>query len=329
MRSSPTSSPRRTACSCSGTRTRSRARPTSPRIRSSPTAARPRRSTGTSSPVVHRGLHLGRARDAARAGAPARAAAGERDVRRAVPLLRLRDLLELVDASRPTMRRGCSGSSPSSSTPTYFESIGLPLDELFAAELPRRAGTRRRASSSSRASRRRCSTSCTSAASAAQRVYLLEDAGAPADRVARAGRGGARATPTTSPHAGLYALAAARRERVDGDQRRQALVLARVGPMALDDATMRRRDVGPRRPGARGRARGLQLDAAAGEPFLADGLPHGGPATATWGDWRRVRRSIMRLRRRRGLRRPSRPRRARRATLADGSRDGRRDGGGG
>ena len=100
MPSSPTSSRRRTACSCCATRTRSPARPMSPSARSSPPCARRRSSTGASSPAGSPRTSPGRAVDAARrrSGSPTlRRSSATFDGTSGI--LRLRDLLDIIDAA--------------------------------------------------------------------------------------------------------------------------------------------------------------------------------------------------------------------------------------
>lgn len=130
------------------------------------------------------------------------------------PILRLSDLFELVSAKSDEEAR-LLGIVAEIKHATYFESIGLPLDELFAAELAASDWGRNPALIVE-------SFEMTVLARLhdrgyrGKRVYLVERTGAPADRVAVHG---ASAAPYSSDvsGAGLFALAGANsRERVDG-----------------------------------------------------------------------------------------------------------------
>ena len=88
--------------------------------------------------LVHRGLHARRAEDAAREGAPAGPAAGQHGVRRA-----LRDP-DAARRSSTSRRREGVGIYPETKHPTYFDSIGLSLEEPLVEALratARRAGS--------------------------------------------------------------------------------------------------------------------------------------------------------------------------------------------
>ena len=139
------------------------------------------------------------------------------------PLLRLRDLLELVE--RRAEGRGGGGRDGANNAPglvaelkhaTYFEAAGLPLDELFAAELAD-AGWTDRSGVVVESFERTVLAKLYDRGFRGRRVYLLEDSGAPADRVAALGSK-APGYDTDLTLRGLYALgsAAAPAERVDG-----------------------------------------------------------------------------------------------------------------
>ncbi len=111
---------------------------------------------GTPDRLVHRGLHAGRAEDAARP-------------RAAFPKLRplnakLNDQFEIPTfdeilrlASQAALKRGRPvGIYPELKHPSYFRGIGLPLEEKLAAALQGNAYARRRRSSSSRSKWARC-----------------------------------------------------------------------------------------------------------------------------------------------------------------------------
>ena len=145
--SSPTWCPPRTACWSPGTRTRSPAPPTCRPTRSSPA----RRATKTIDGVagdrlVHRGLHAGRAEDAAGQGAAAAGAGDQHRVRRPLRDPTLQEVIDLAAAESRRLGRTI-GIYPETKHPTYFQSIGLALEEplvrvLRANELAP-AGTRR------------------------------------------------------------------------------------------------------------------------------------------------------------------------------------------
>ena len=148
--SSPTSSRPRTACSSPATSTRSAARPTSPTTPSSPTAGRPRSIDGIARHrLVHRGLHA----------APSSRRCARRSASR--PSARRTRATTGSSRSRPSRRsstcaRGSRASCdrpigiyPETKHPTYFRSIGLPLEPRARARAepqrpqpPRRAGVR-------------------------------------------------------------------------------------------------------------------------------------------------------------------------------------------
>ena len=132
--SSPTSCRPRTACSSPGTRTRSAGRPTSPPSPSSPTGARRRRSTA--SPITGwftedftlAELRTLRAKERHPGRPP-----GEHGVRRAATEIPTFDeVLDLARHSR-TCDGGPVGVYPETKHPTYFDSIGLSLEEPLVA----------------------------------------------------------------------------------------------------------------------------------------------------------------------------------------------------
>ena len=140
------------------------------------------------------------------------------------PVLRLRDLLELVDRASEDAAR-LLGVVAEIKHATYFDSIGLPLGELFTAELAETGwgdnpelivesfektvlGQVRR-----HGFRGRC-------------VYLLEDTGVPADRAASLGSSAPGYADDLTAR-GLYALGAAGApDRVDGISVEVSQVLA-------------------------------------------------------------------------------------------------------
>ena len=223
--------------------------------------------------VVHRGLHVGRALDAARARAPRRASG--RRARASTGATRSSGCASCSRSSTrpPTSSAGSSAWSPSSSTPPISTALGLPLDELFAAELdaagwgagderlimeafeptlldrlggsghPGQAGLPRRGR------RARRGTSCSNAG------------------------GRRRSTTRSSPPRGSPSLAG----RFDGVSVGKARLVA--APKATDAATARDPNTGPltgaraRRRRARGRSRGVHVDAATREPVPRAAVP--------------------------------------------------------
>lgn len=115
-------------------------------------------------------------------------------------ILRLTDLIDLLDA------RGGVGMVAEIKHASYFESIGLPLDELFAAELSA-AGWERDPRLTVECFETGVLGKIRSRGVEARYVFLLESAGAPADQVARFGK---RAKPFSDylTDAGLAELAA-------------------------------------------------------------------------------------------------------------------------
>jgi glycerophosphoryl diester phosphodiesterase len=95
------------------------------------------------------------------------------------PVLRLRDLKGILDDAPAPVRMVAEIKHA-----TYFASIGLPLDELFAAEM---AGWASRDRLTIEAFEQTVLRELAGRGVPAQYVYLLEKAGAPADLVARHG----------------------------------------------------------------------------------------------------------------------------------------------
>jgi glycerophosphoryl diester phosphodiesterase len=214
------------------------------------------------------------------------------------PMLRLSDLLEIVDDASERMRRPVRMVSEIKHA-SYFASIGMPLDELVADQLKPWG------------SRERLTVECfeqTVLAQLAQRgvdadyVYLIESSGAAADLVAREGSA-ATTYAEQLTDAGLARLARA----VDGISVDKSLLLttgASRGAVGTTDLV------------ARAHEHGLSIFTWTLRPenhFLAPGHrvgPATGPATgaadwgaadwgqanwgqADWGDWRREFELIM------------------------------------
>ncbi|MCX7523283.1 glycerophosphodiester phosphodiesterase family protein [Microbacterium sp. STN6] len=120
------------------------------------------------------------------------------------PILRLSELFEIADAAALRAERPI-GIVAEIKHPTYFAGLGLPLDELFAAELAD-SGWEQDAlivecfEQSALADVRRRGV-------ASESVYLIEASGAPADRVARDGSAAVGYARDIAP-AGLASIAA-------------------------------------------------------------------------------------------------------------------------
>ncbi len=197
------------------------------------------------------------------------------------PMLRLSDLLEIVDRSCERHGRSLRLVAEIKHA-TYFESIGLPLDQLVADRLGRWG------------SRERLTVECfeqtvldqvRSRGVDADYVYLVESTGAAADLVARDGST-AMSYAEQLTDAGLARLA----REVDGISVDKSLLLS----------------AGVEGAGAKGAVRTTELVAQAHEhglsvftwtlrpenPFLASGH-RVGTAAADWGDWRREYELIL------------------------------------
>jgi glycerophosphoryl diester phosphodiesterase len=130
------------------------------------------------------------------------------------PILRLCELLAIVDrisseAARPL------GVVAELKHATYFESIGLPLDELFAAEL-RRTGWLARPELVVESFERAVLGKLRGRGFPGRRIYLIEAKGAPADRVSSLGDAAAPYAEDLTDE-GLAALAhAGAADRVEG-----------------------------------------------------------------------------------------------------------------
>ncbi|WP_374009729.1 glycerophosphodiester phosphodiesterase family protein [Leifsonia sp. LS-T14] len=132
------------------------------------------------------------------------------------PLLRLRDLLELVERNTEGASSRAPGLVAELKHATYFEAAGLPLDELFTAELAD-AGWAERSGIVAESFELGVLGKLHDRGFRGRRVYLLEATGAPADRVAALGSS-APGYETDLTLRGLYALgsAASPAARVDG-----------------------------------------------------------------------------------------------------------------
>lgn len=191
-------------------------------------------------------------------------------------ILRLTDLLELLDA------RGNIGLVAEIKHAAYFESIGLPLDELFAAEL----------SSAGWSADPRLTVECfettvlrqiRSRGVKAKYVFLLEAAGAPADEVAMHGKRAALFSSYLTDD-GLAALAASGIDGISVDKR-MLLVTDNAGhAIGTNDLVQR------------AHAAGLSVfcwTLRAENHFLAKNF-HRGKSPRDFGEWRDEFQLIMR-----------------------------------
>ena len=126
-------------------------------------------------------------------------------------ILRLTDLLDLLDD------RGGVGMVAEIKHATYFESIGLPLDELVAAELSG-AGWKSDPRLTVECFETRVLGQLKIRGIQAQYVFLLESTGAPADEVAAHGRNATTFADYLTP-TGLTGLAAAGLHGISVDRR--------------------------------------------------------------------------------------------------------------
>ena len=119
------------------------------------------------------------------------------------PLMRLADLLRLVDQESERSTRRLSTVAELKHA-TYFESIGLPLDELFVAELAT-AGHQDHRDLVVESFERPVLTRLGQRGFGGERVYLMESGGIPADRLAAQGSAAANYDSELSL-TGLYGL---------------------------------------------------------------------------------------------------------------------------
>ncbi len=120
------------------------------------------------------------------------------------PIMRLRDLFRLIDESSETLRRSI-GMVAEIKHASYFESIGLPLDELFVAELDDSGWSSRDGRLTVEAFELTVLEKLASLGAGGKRVFLLEASGTPEDqRLAHGAAAKSYADYVTE--AGLYAL---------------------------------------------------------------------------------------------------------------------------
>ncbi|QEO15225.1 glycerophosphodiester phosphodiesterase [Agromyces intestinalis] len=196
------------------------------------------------------------------------------------PLMRLRDLFEVIERASEEQGRMLRMVAEFKHV-TYFDGLGLPLDELFAAELDAAGWGRGDERLIMEAFEPTVLDRLRDLGVRGQRVFLIEGTGAPADLVAAAAPGAEPALPYDmfATEAGLLGLAG----RFDGVSVGKARL---VGPMPR------------RRSGVDGVLTGAELvDAAHGaglavftwtlrpeNRFLAPASRRGS-VRAAWGDW--------------------------------------------
>ncbi|HWU45620.1 MAG TPA: glycerophosphodiester phosphodiesterase family protein [Humibacter sp.] len=191
------------------------------------------------------------------------------------PIMRLSELFELID--RASERSGRSlGMVAEIKHATYFESIGLPLDELFAAAATDAGWGGDRGRLVVESFERTVLGKVRARGIMAKRVYLIEPDGAPADEVAAHGAAARRYTDDVTEE-GLFELATAiESERVDGISVAKSLVLDASSPDGTTDLVDR----------AHGAGLGVFCWTLRPEnAFLAEQFRHGTQGAA-WGDWR-------------------------------------------
>ncbi|WP_223691746.1 glycerophosphodiester phosphodiesterase family protein [Leifsonia poae] len=206
------------------------------------------------------------------------------------PILRMRDLFDIVDRASQDVAR-LLGIVAELKHATYFESIGLPLDELFSAELAE-AGWADNPELVVESFEKTVLGQLYRRGHRGRRVYLLEAAGAPADRVAALGS----AAPAYSDDLtamGLYALAsAAPADRVDGISVETSLLLpTKRVPAAPDDDEALAFDLVDSAHSA-----GLGVYCWTLRPENAFLPPEFrvGELTSAWGDWAEMYSAVLR-----------------------------------
>ena len=202
------------------------------------------------------------------------------------PLLRFRDLIDLVDRASDDAAR-LLGIVAELKHATYFESIGLPLDELVDAELSD-TGWGDNPELIVESFEKTVLAKLYHRGYRGRRFYLVESSGAPADRVAAQGSDAAGYDQDVTA-VGLYALGAAEAaHRVEGVSVDLSMVLT---PEQVDedgDPTSELVDTA--------HAAGLRVFCWTLRPenhFLPQAFRRG-EADSAWGDWRTEFSLIMR-----------------------------------
>lgn len=147
------------------------------------------------------------------------------------PILRLRDLFRLVDRAEAPLDRELSVVAEIKHA-DYFESIGLPLDELFAAEVNEAGWNTGEGRLTIESFELTVLAQVHARGIYGSRVFLLEADGAPADLVARFGD---RATPYPAylSDLALYQLG----HQIDGISVPKSLILNPDAPGVVDGAS--------------------------------------------------------------------------------------------
>ena len=202
------------------------------------------------------------------------------------PILRFRDLVEIVDKASEDAAR-LLGIVAELKHATYFESVGLPLDELFDAELSE-TGWGDNPELIVESFEKTVLAKLYHRGYRGRRFYLVESSGAPADRVATQGSGAAGYDEDITA-VGLYALGAAEAaSRVEGVSVDHSLVLT---PEEADDDGDPTSELVDNAHSA-----GLRVFCWTLRPenrFLAEAFRRG-EDDAAWGDWRTDFSLIMR-----------------------------------
>jgi glycerophosphoryl diester phosphodiesterase len=196
------------------------------------------------------------------------------------PLLRLRDLFAIIDNASEAAGRPF-GMVAEIKHATYFESIGLPLDELFAAQVNEAGWNEQDGRLTIESFEQTVLDQVYARGVYGNRVYLLEARGKPFDQVARLGSTAGRYAESLT-ESGLFGLAG----RIDGVSVPKSLILRTdaAGNVAgasdlVDEA----------------HAAGLEIfcwTLRAENAFLAPSLRRG-RLRSQWGDWQSEFATIM------------------------------------
>jgi len=196
------------------------------------------------------------------------------------PILRLRDVLRLVDLAEAPLDRELSVVAEIKHA-SYFESIGLPLDELFAAEVNEAGWNTGEGRLTIESFESTVLAQVQDRGIFGRRVFLLEATGAPADLVARFGDRATRYEDYLTDLA-LYQLA----HQVDGISVPKSLILNTDAAGNVDGAS----DLVDA-----AHAAGLEIYTWTLRPenrFLAPGF-RVGTRKADFGNWQAEFRTIM------------------------------------
>ena len=196
------------------------------------------------------------------------------------PILRLRDVFDIIDRASDADRRSF-GMVAEIKHATYFESIGLPLDELFSEEVNAAGWNAADGRLTIESFEQGVLEGVHARGIYGKRVYLVEARGKPFDQVARLGAKAPQYADYLT-EAGLYGL----RSRVDGISVDKSLILETdetgrvLGASDLVDLA---------------HAAGLEIYCWTLRPenrFLAKSFRHG-RLKADFGDWPAEFRTIM------------------------------------